>query len=177
MKGIFLSILTFTIVFNSFGQLSFRIIIEDKVYEPKILTAIEQIRTTDASYYCMLTDYCTRINIEKQPHKQPDSTVMYIPLSIVCSPSLNRLSAWIVRESFLLRMNDVGKNLASKDKLYLANKYELEFLNKLPKENPNSLRERLKRFLDFKKNDPNEIQEEKEKEKEKPVVDEDQSVK
>jgi hypothetical protein len=173
MRGILLTILSIMIVTNSFGQLSFKIIIEDKVYEPKILTAIEQIRTTDASYYCMLTDYCTRIKIEKQPHKEADSTIMYIPLSIVCSPSLNRLSAWIVRESFLLRMKDVGKNLASKDKLYLANKYELEFLAKLPKEHPNSLRERLKRFFESKKNQlPDTPPEE-----DKPESKDDQSVK
>jgi len=141
--------------FDCLGQFKIQI---DEVYEPKVRIAIDMIKNTDASYFCMLSDYCSQIKItDDTSMRELKDGIINIPLKIVSTPSLNRLSSWIVRQAFLLRMEDVGKNLAYRDKMFLANKYEMEFSSKLPKENLNSLRFKLKQFFESRKNDPYEI--------------------
>jgi len=133
-------------------------IITDATYEPKLRTAINLIRETDAGYYCLFTDYCTQIRISSDSiPKQFNDGIMNVPLRLVSSPSLNNLSSWMVNESYRLRLDDVGKTLSRPSKDSLCFRYEQTFRTKLPKEYGTSLRERMRKFFDYLLNDPYEI--------------------
>ena len=137
---------------NCFPQFK---ILTDQTYEPKLRTAINLIRETDAGYYCLFVDYCTQIRISSDSiPKQFSDGVMNIPLRLVSSPSLNNLSSWMVNESYRLRLDDVGKTLSRSSKDSLCFRYEHNFRIKLPKEYGTSLRERMRKFFDYLLNDP-----------------------
>ena len=140
------------ITLNCFPQFK---IITDGTYEPKLRTAINLIRETDAGYYCLFVDYCTQIRISSDSiPKQFNDGVMNVPLRLVSSPSLNNLSSWMVNESYRLRLEDVGKTLSKSSKDSLCFRYEHNFRIKLPKEYGTSLRERMRKFFDYLLNDP-----------------------
>jgi hypothetical protein len=147
--------LTFGMIMITLNCLSQFKIITDATYEPKLRTAINLIRETDAGYYCLFTDYCTQIRISSDSiPKQFNDGVMNIPLRLVSSPSLNNLSSWMVNESYRLRLDDVGKTLSKSSKDSLCFRYEHNFRIKLPKEYGTSLRERMRKFFDYLLNDP-----------------------
>ena len=140
------------ITLNCYSQFK---IITDATYEPKLRTAINLIRETDAGYYCLFTDYCTQIRISSDSiPKQFNDGIMNVPLRLVSSPSLNNLSSWMVNESYRLRLDDVGKTLSRPSKDSLCFRYEQTFRTKLPKEYGTSLRERMRKFFDYLLNDP-----------------------
>jgi hypothetical protein len=147
--------LTFGMIMITLNCLSQFKIITDATYEPKLRTAINLIRETDAGYYCLFTDYCTQIRISSDSiPKQFNDGIMNVPLRLVSSPSLNNLSSWMVNESYRLRLDDVGKTLSRPSKDSLCFRYEQTFRTKLPKEYGTSLRERMRKFFDCLLNDP-----------------------
>ena len=147
--------LTFCIIILSLNCYSQFKIITDETYEPKLRTAINLIRETDAGYYCLFVDYCTQIRISSDSiPKQFNDGIMNVPLRLVSSPSLNNLSSWMVNESYRLRLEDVGKTLTKSSKDSLCFSYEKTFRIKLPKEYGTSLRERMRKFFDYLMNDP-----------------------
>jgi hypothetical protein len=151
MKNLY-KFLIFLLPFNCLSQFK---IITDGTYEPKLRTAINLIRETDAGYYCLFVDYCTQIRISSDSiPKQFNDGVMNVPLRLVSSPSLNNLSSWMVNESYRLRLEDVGKILSKSSKDSLCFRYEQTFRTKLPKEYGTSLRERMRKFFDYIMNDP-----------------------
>jgi hypothetical protein len=150
VKKLLISFIFLTI--NSFGQFK---ILTDPTYEPKLRSSIELIKETDAGYYCLLNDYCSQIRITSDsiPNQFQDGIII-VPLRLVSSPSLNNLSCWLVYQSYMLRITEVGKTLTYVEKTKLAHQYESNFRIKLPKEYGNSLRERMKKFFDMLRNDP-----------------------
>jgi hypothetical protein len=147
--------LTFCIIILSLNCYSQFKIITDGTYEPKLRTAINLIRETDAGYYCLFVDYCTQIRISSDSiPKQFNDGIMNVPLRLVSSPSLNNLSSWMVNESYRLRLEDVGKTLSKPSKDSLCFRYEQTFRTKLPKEYGTSLRERMRKFFYYLLNDP-----------------------
>lgn len=149
---IFLTFGMVMITLNCFPQFK---ILTDQTYEPKLRTAINLIRETDAGYYCLFVDYCTQIRISSDSiPKQFSDGVMNVPLRLVASPSLNNLSSWMVNESYRLRLDDVGKTLSKSSVDSLCFRYEQTFRTKLPKEYGTSLRERMRKFFDHLINDP-----------------------
>ena len=147
--------LTFCMVMITLNCLPQFKILTDQTYEPKLRTAINLIRETDAGYYCLFVDYCTQIRISSDSiPKQFSDGVMNVPLRLVASPSLNNLSSWMVNQSYRLRLDDVGKTLSKSSVDSLCFRYEQTFRNKLPKEYGTSLRERMRKFFDYLINDP-----------------------
>ena len=148
----FYKFLLFLLPLNCFPQFK---IITDQTYEPKLRTAINLIRETDAGYYCLFTDYCTQIRISSDSiPKQFNDGVMNVPLRLVSSPSLNNLASWMVNRAYHLRLDEVANHLREQTKDSLCFRYEQTFRTKLPKEYGTSLRERMRKFFDYIMNDP-----------------------
>jgi len=149
---IFYGLILFLLPFNCLSQ--FKVII-DPTYEPKVRTAINLIRETDAGYFCLFTDYCSQIRISSDSiPKQFNDGVMNIPLRLVSSPSLNNLAAWMVNRAYHLRLDDVANHLKKETMDSLSHSYEINFVRKLPKEYGTSLREIMRKFFDYLLNDP-----------------------
>lgn len=137
---------------NCFPQFN---ILTDETYEPKLRSAIELIKETDAGYYCLFVDYTSQIRISSDSiPKQFSDGVMNVPLRVVASPSLNNLASWMVNQSYRLRLDDVAKNLSKNQVDSLCFRYEQTFRRKLPREYGTSFKERMRQFFDYLTKDP-----------------------
>jgi len=136
---------------NCFPQFN---ILTDETYEPKLRSAIELIKETDAGYYCLFVDYTSQIRISSDSiPKQFSDGVMNVPLRVVAAPSMNNLASWMVNQSYRLRLDEVAKNLSKNQVDSLCFRYEQTFRCKLPREYGTSFKERMRQFFDFIKRD------------------------
>jgi hypothetical protein len=148
-------ILTFVFIMLTLNSLSQFKIITDETYEPKLRSAINLMRETDAGYYCLFIDYTSQIRISSDSiPKQFSDGVMNVPLRVVSAPSMNNLASWMVNQSYRLRLDDVAKNLSKNQVDSLCFRYEQNFRRKLPREYGTSFKERMRQFFDFLLNDP-----------------------
>jgi hypothetical protein len=149
------TLITFLMVMMSLNCLSQFKILTDETYEPKLRTAIELIRETDAGYYCLFVDYTSQIRISSDSiPKQFSDGVMNVPLRVVAAPSMNNLASWMVNQSYRLRLDDIAKNLNKNQVDSLCFRYEQTFRTKLPREYGTSFKERMRQFFDYLLDDP-----------------------
>ena len=149
------TITTFLMVMFTLNCLSQFKILTDETYEPKLRTAIELIRETDAGYYCLFVDYTSQIRISSDSiPKQFSDGVMNVPLRVVAAPSMNNLASWMVNQSYRLRLDEIAKNLNKNQVDSLCFRYEQTFRTKLPREYGTSFKERMRQFFDYLTKDP-----------------------
>ncbi len=135
----------FFISFSSYSQYKIEI---DPTFEPKVSVALELIKQTDSGPYCILVDYCNQILISSDSVGVPFPTgIINIPLRVISQTSFNNIATLIVREAYILRINDQYLSMDKSARDRLINDYELSFVKKLPREHGRSFKDRFRRFM------------------------------